>query len=45
MTQGFPLLKNGTVAREHKSESLLDMSIKESHLVSDIANAGSIHEA
>lgn len=41
--QGFPILKNGTRASEHKSESLLDMSIKGAHLSSDIANASPVH--
>jgi len=42
--QGFPILINGTGASKHKSESLLDMSIKVAYLSSDIANASPVHQ-
>jgi len=43
--QGFPILKNQAATGEHERERFLDMGIKIAHLSSDVANAGSIHQA
>lgn len=42
--QGIPMRGNGTPARKHQSESLLKMSVKETHLSGHMANAHLIHQ-
>ena len=44
LSQGFPILINGTTSGEHKSESLLKMSIEVAHLAGNIVNACPIHQ-
>lgn len=43
--QGFPILKNGTSTSEYEIKCLLQMSIKVTHLLSNIANAQLVHQA
>jgi len=43
VSQGFPILKNGTLTSKHEVEGLLKMSIKVAHLPRDIANPSPVH--